>query len=131
MHDSTSAENHFKIDFSWDSIGWYVASLLGVWGALIGVGEYGWANCFLLGAAGIATFKFGREMKILSPARQTIPFAICVGSTLLVVFLGLWFALYKATQAREAEVRLRQLDTIPALQEQVRPIPTLQQTIDR
>jgi hypothetical protein len=116
--------------FAWGSVGWYVAFLIGIWGALMGTGDYSIANCFFLLAAVIFCIKAGHIAEIHRKSRSIISFSLAVLAA--AVFVGVVFrwTAHKAIEAARQREQLAKLDLVPALQEQVKQIPSLQKQID-
>src|ERR1039458_4732003 len=116
---------------SWNAVGWYVAVLVGVWGALIGVGEFRLAAWFLVFATLLFCGKWGHATRIHLSNRRT--FLYSIGTILAVLFASgmIAWTSNKAEKSAEEQIKLRQLDLIPKLQAQVNQIPALQTEIDK
>ena len=115
---------------SWDSVGWYVALLIGLWGALMSSGDYGIANAVFILAAALFCIKWGYVTRITLRSRRLLLFIAGTLAAFTLVGIALHWTSGKVMEATKQRKQLAQLDGVPALQDQVKQIPVLQQQID-
>lgn len=86
--------------WSWSDVGWYVAVFIGIWGALLGTGDYGLADLFFSIAAVLFLAKWGHASHIQESRRQILKFI--VGTAVAVVVTG---ATVKWTMGKSAKAK--------------------------
>lgn len=111
-----AVQNTSRKILSWSDVGWYVALLIGIWGALMGTGDYRSANLFLFLTAMLFVLKLGHATRINQPDRRVLKF---VGGVLFAVAaVGgavYWSLLKTATAKAEAEQRAAEQNEIKEL----------------
>lgn len=115
---------------SWASISWWVALSLGLWGAMLGIGQFLGAYIFLGIAFSLCVLKLIHSA-FLAEVKRPLPAAI--GSFLLLavaIGIGIWTHKMSIKATKDAD-RLNQLNQIPDLEKQVKAIPDLQKKVDQ
>jgi hypothetical protein len=115
---------------SWEFVGWYVALLIGLWGTLMGTGDYSAANAVFILAATLFCVKWWHVTRGGRGIRRLLSLSIGVLAAFALVYVALHWTSGKAVEAAKQRAELAQLDGVPALQERVKRIPALQQQID-
>jgi hypothetical protein len=123
------AYNSLQNVFSWNGIGWFVALFIGLWGSMIGIGQFAPAYCF----GGIAWLlclgKWAHATHIHEKERKTTSFVI--GSIVMIIIAG-WtirWTIDRAEDSRRQSANLNQLAQIPELRSKVDRLPKLEQYI--
>lgn len=104
---------------SWNGVGWDVALLIGVWGALLGIGHYFLADLFFILAVLLFCLKWGHFTNIFTPRRRTGLFSIGISFALILTLGTIVWTSKQAKEAWEEKQKLSQLDLIPGLQQQI------------
>ncbi len=104
---------------SWNSVGWYVALLIGVWGALMGIAVYVPADIFFTLAVIVLVAKFGHALQMHTSQRKTTTFSILVVIGIVSIAAMVVWTNKKAHAAAMEEARLKNLDKIPGLESKV------------
>src|ERR1700721_1747511 len=109
---------------SWNSVGWYVALFIGVWGALLGVGAYWPAHVFFMLAIVLVSAKWAHAIRIRPSRRKTASFLLGLVLALLVIWGITSWTLKRAKASDKEKKNLEQLSLIPKLQLQVQELQT-------
>jgi hypothetical protein len=104
---------------SWDGVGWDVALLIGVWGALMGIGHYFLADLFFILAILLFCLKWGHFTNILTPRRRIRQFSLGILIALALIVTTVMWTSKQAREAQEEKQKLSRLDLIPGLQQQI------------
>lgn len=115
---------------SWNSVGWYVALLVGIWGALMGVGQYYLADLFFSFAIILFCVKWGHFTQIHNLNRRRLLFLTGVIPAIALMVVTIVWSRSQERDAKKRETELSRLSLIPGLQDQVNKIPELQVKID-
>ncbi len=107
----------FKWDeiLSWNSVGWWIALLIAVWGVLMGTGDYDLANVFFALAGGLFIAQWGRITSIHQPKRRVVLFLIGTAIAASLVTTAWRWTSHKAVEARGQREQLARLELIPTL----------------
>jgi hypothetical protein len=104
---------------SWLGIAWIVAFLAGLWGAMIGVGKFGLSEFLFLLCGAIVLVKVVSETMRDPTRKRVIALVICLVVIASVEFLVIRWTNGLAVEAKEQQNRLKQLDKIPGLTQQL------------
>jgi hypothetical protein len=117
------------VAWSWSDAGWYIAVLLGIWGALMGTGDYDLANKFFVFSALVFLVKLGHVAQLHKESRKTLPFLLGLFCTAGLVIMTWRWTTHKASDAEAQKAQLARLDKLPELQKEVDRIPKLEDQI--
>ena len=115
--------------FSWTGISWFVALLAGIWGAMIGIGSFAFADASLMILLLLCVLKWGHATDILNHQRKQLAF--WVGTLLLIAFTA-WLLAWthrRYIQTQEDAKKLEPLKELPGLQKRLDSLPELQEKI--
>src|ERR1700730_15983068 len=104
---------------SWNGVGWDVALLIGVWGALMGIGHYFLADLFFIFAILLFCLKWGHFTNILTPRRRIGLFSVGIIFALALTLGTVIWTSKQAKEAQEEKQKLSRLELIPGLQQQI------------
>jgi hypothetical protein len=112
--------------FSWTGIGWAVALFIGLWGAMVGVGQFIPAYIFGGLAWLLCVLKWGHATHINEKRRKIWAFSL----GLVVLFaIAVWTVKWTIDRAADADrqaANLAQLREIPSLKRRVDRLPELE-----
>jgi hypothetical protein len=120
----------WKDIFSWNSVGWWVALLVGIWGILMGTADYVLANILFSLVTLVLVAKWGHATRIHTTRRSTGYFLLGTGVLIVALITVLSWTSGKFREATRQRNLMSQLYQIPALKSQVDKIPALQAQID-
>src|ERR1700674_2598698 len=95
---------------SWSWVGWYVALLVGLWGALMGTRDYDVANVFFVLSGALFCFKWGHITQIHRRTGRLIPFLIGTLVAISLVGMVLHWTSSKIEEAAKQKQQLSKLD---------------------
>ena len=101
--------------FSWTGIGWFVALLLGIWGAMIGIGAFVPAYVSLILSLCLCSFKWAHATQILHRKKRVAAFVL---GMLVLIGMGVGTAMWtheRRVQAVEDAKKLEPLKDIPQI----------------
>ncbi len=122
--DNSSSPIRWSDVTSWNSVGWYVALFIGIWGALMGVGAYWPAHGFFAVAMVLACVKWAHATHIHTSDRKIVPFAIGLVLAFAVIWVTTLWTSKKVEESAKEKKDLEQLNRIPKLQSQVQELQT-------
>jgi hypothetical protein len=122
-------ETLLKTFLRWEYLGWYAAACLGLWGAMIGIGEWFLADLFFSIGAILLITKLGAHFLKNKAHRKWSGFSLCSLLVSFVVVAEICFGHFKSGQIDRADQRLKQIDQIPGLTAQTSQIPQLRQQL--
>ena len=96
---------HGGLWLSWDNVGWYVAVLASLWGALMGTGDYVFANVTLIALVLITSAKWADHVGIFHrwTARSVVRFSLGIGLLLAALGVGALLDSGQVDRGREGE----------------------------
>ncbi|HSR08970.1 MAG TPA: hypothetical protein VLM42_17635 [Bryobacteraceae bacterium] len=102
---------------SWNSIGWWVAILVGVWGALMGTGDYDVANVFFAFAVVLFVIQLGKATGVLRRPTtiRIVLFSLGAICAVIVFVIVMRWTKHKASEAENQRQQLGRLGLIPNL----------------
>jgi hypothetical protein len=110
--------------FSWNSVGWVVALLIGVWGVLLGIADYRDADAVLAASITVACVKWGHTTNLFKRSRRPVAFLVGVTLAITAAITLVRWTHRLALNTAEDKGRLAQLEKIPDLNNQIRALKT-------